>query len=576
MTTPISSSQPNTGRSPVADLIYIQYINYFNDINTKVHALDQLSGDKRNQANVIKDRAQLVTLQQQLYPIYISQYGNSNATVDSFKTAVASIENSVLTAYNDAMSIPTPLPTVPTTPPLPTPIDTYTNNQPTPTTTPTPTPSPTPPVITPVITPTTASGRSPEASQIYNQYLTYYNDINTKITLLDQLPYNQRTQANVILDRAKIVSLQKDLYTLYTNQYNNSNATLSTFQSAYAVIQNNIALAINDATNTSSTTPVTPPVTTNPAPTPTPTATPPPTTTPTPTTPVTPVAPVTTGTAPPVNVVNSTWYLTWTSWDYPIPDGVKLVDIFVGNMRVDSSGNPVIDGFGTMSQNISLMDNFIKACHAKGIAVKMSLGGGGGSYDNCWNVLTNSNVAGFAQALANFCYLHGADGIDFDVENFTSAQDRPAQQALVGMLIKDFKNINPNFQTSLCTNAGFGPYYPWPGIVQNILNAATTTALATNKKTCALDRLYIMSYFNSLSDEQGWINGWADMMKTNYGFTPAQITVGLNSETTSYDVNAFAKWAGSKGFSTAVWPYNPAISAQSNQLTNSVLNAYKS
>lgn len=65
--------------------------------------------------------------------------------------------------------------------------------------------------------------------------------------------------------------------------------------------------------------------------------------------------------------------------------------------------------------------------------------------------------------------------------------------------------------------------------MQNTLNAAKTTDPATGKVYCAVDRLYIMSYYNSLSDEQNWVSGWANWMINNYNFTPAQIRVGLDN-----------------------------------------------
>lgn len=176
--------------------------------------------------------------------------------------------------------------------------------------------------------------------------------------------------------------------------------------------------------------------------------------------------------------------------------------------------------------------------------------------------------------MANYCNTNHLDGVDFDCEEFTSAQDKPAQQALVGTLIKDFKTINPNFQTSLDTNAGFGSNFPWQGIVQNIMNASIYTDPTTGKTASGVDRLYIMSYFNSMQDEQGWITGWANWMKTNYNFAPSQITVGLDPAAGAYDSNAFAAWAAQQGYSTSYWDYNPGNPTQSDQIATGIQNAY--
>lgn len=577
MTTPVSNTPVNTGRSPQADLIYQQYLNYYNDINNKLNAINQLPAAQAHSPKVVQDRAQLISLQQQLYPLYIGQYTNSSATLASFQAACATIVSSATAAFNDAVAGSTVQ-----TPQAPSPITVYTNGSSTPPTTPT-TPPPTtttPPTTTPT-TPTTttttpvSTGRSPDAAKIYDQYVTYYNDINTKINALNQLPSGQ-VSPNV---RSQLVSLQQQLYPIYTAQYNNSNATIASFQAACAAIQASVAQVYNSATQPVVVTP--PPVVVTPPPvvvTPPPVVvTPPVVTTPPPTTtPVTPVAPVTPAiSSGATRIENGTWYIDWTSWTTPIPDGVNTVNLFVGNMHLDSAGKPVVDGFGVFSQNYAQMDALIQACHAKGIAVKMSIGGGGGSYDNCWDALTASNVKGFAQALSSFCTTHGADGIDFDVEEFSSATDKPAQQALVGNLIKEFKAINPNYLTSLCTNAGFGPNFPWQGIVQNIMNASLTTDPVTNKTTCGVDRLYIMSYFNSLSDEQGWVTGWANWLKSTYNLGPSQVTVGLNVFANAYDVSAFAAWAAQKGYSTSFWDYDPGNPTQSSQNANTILNAYQ-
>ena len=189
--------------------------------------------------------------------------------------------------------------------------------------------------------------------------------------------------------------------------------------------------------------------------------------------------------------------------------------------------------------------------------------------------MTSSNVQGYAQALANFCTTNGISGVDFDCEEFTSATDNPTQQALVGTLIKDFKTINPNFQTSLDTNAGFGPNYPWQGIVQNIMNAAVYTNPTTNQPTSGVDRVNIMAYFNPMSDEQGWITGWASWLKSNYNLSPAQISVGLDPSSGAYNANTFATWAAQQGYSTFLWNYDPNQQSVSDSTASGILSAYQ-
>lgn len=587
MTTPVSSSSSTpVGRSPDASLIYQQYLDYYNNINSQINAIVAHPATAQTSSVITNARAKLISLQQALYPIYVSQYNSNTATIGSYQAANASIVSQALSTYNSAMSS---IVTSGPIPQSPSPIMVYSSTQSTSTnTTPTTTTTPTTSTTTSTSstssksstsTTTTSTGRSSDASLIYSQYITYYNSINTEIGAIDQLPYTQRILPQVVADRAKLITLQQQLYTAYTSQYNSSSATISSFQAACAPIMSSVTATYNNAlgtvpTSTTTTTPVTTPTTTTTTPTTSTTST----SSTTSTTPTTPTQSVSANqfVSNPSVVENGTWYIDWTSWNYPIPQGVNTVNIFCGNMHLDVNGNPVIDGFGTMSQNTAAMDSFIQACHAKGITVKISIGGSGGSYDNCWDVLTNSNVQGFAQALNNFCTQNGLNGVDFDCEEFTSAQDKPAQQALVGTLIKDFKTLNPTMHTSLCTNAGFGPNYPWQGIVQNILNAATTTNPTTGKSTCAVDRLYIMSYFNAMSDEQGWITGWANWLKANYNFSPSQITVGLNSASQAYNVSAFASWAASQGYSTSYWDYDPGNQTASDQNTLAIQSSYNS
>lgn len=258
---------------------------------------------------------------------------------------------------------------------------------------------------------------------------------------------------------------------------------------------------------------------------------------------------------PPSSAVeHSAWYIDWTSWfngpPFVIPSQNNVLNIFVGQLMFDTNGNPTLGGFGNL--NLSQLDAFTAYCAAQNppIAVKVSIGGSGGMYDRCWDLLTSSNVQSFAQGMVNFCHAHGLAGVDFDYEEFAS----PNQENLVGILIKEFKALDPNLQTSLCTNAGFGPNFPWQAIVQTILDAATISS-----GNCAVDRLYIMSYYDPIESEKNWILGWANWLEQNYGFTPARISVGIDDfDAHAYDPVVFAAWAESMGFSTAHWAFDPA------------------
>lgn len=64
---------------------------------------------------------------------------------------------------------------------------------------------------------------------------------------------------------------------------------------------------------------------------------------------------------------------------------------------------------------------------------------------------------------------------------------------------------------------------------------------------------------NPMQDEQNWIIGWANWLEQYYGFTPARVSVGIDDfDAHAYDPIVFAAWAGSMGFSTSHWAFNPA------------------
>lgn len=264
----------------------------------------------------------------------------------------------------------------------------------------------------------------------------------------------------------------------------------------------------------------------------------------------------------PGKVENACWYIDWTSWDFPVPEGVNVVNIFVGKLDV-IAGVPTASGFGNM--DIGKLQSFVSQCSQKGIACKISLGGGGGSYDNCWDLLTDDNVSLFAQGLAKFCQDNQLIGVDFDYEE--SSSDK-TQCARVGTLIKEFKKQDPSLQTSLCTNASFAG---WSQRVKAIMDATLD-----GQSTC-LDRLYVMSYYDPMSSETSWLLQWASFLKTTYGMDSSRLTVGIdNFDASAYNIQDMASFASSQGMSTGFWAFDPSQLAKSNAASNLIKQAYDS
>lgn len=280
-----------------------------------------------------------------------------------------------------------------------------------------------------------------------------------------------------------------------------------------------------------------PPVPTPPPPTPTP---PPPTPTPPP---------------PPLAIEKSAWYIDWTSWftngpPFVIPKDNNMLNIFVGEIKFGDDGKPTMGGFGTFTSDQLKAFTAYCATQQPPIAAKVSIGGSGGQYDRCWDRLTMANTQAFAQGMVDFCHAHGLVGVDFDYEVWGP----DAQEVLVGTLIKQFKMLDPSMQTSLCTNAGFGTNFPWQPHIQRIMDAATIAP-----GNCAVDRLYIMSYYDPMENEKMWILGWADWVMQRYSMPRSHVSVGIDDfDAHAYDPVVFANWALSNGFSTAHWAFDPA------------------
>jgi hypothetical protein len=260
----------------------------------------------------------------------------------------------------------------------------------------------------------------------------------------------------------------------------------------------------------------------------------------------------------------STWYIDWTAWfnapNFVIPTNLNMINVFVGKFTTDANGNPTLGGFGNMDLNT--LDAFVAYCKEQTppVDVKVSIGGGGGSYDNTWDVLTNANIDQYAQAIVNFCHDHHLAGVDLDYEEFKSQE----QEVLVGKLIKAIKSIDESVAVTMCANAGYGPSYPWETVVQTILDAAVV-----EKGKCPVDYLYTMTYYNPIDQEMQWALGWRDMLQTRYNCPSQALGVGVDFfDAHAYDPTVFAKWAFDNQMSVAIWATNPADKANVDEVSS--------
>lgn len=248
-------------------------------------------------------------------------------------------------------------------------------------------------------------------------------------------------------------------------------------------------------------------------------------------------------------VEHGCWYIDWTSWfsgTFKMPEGITTINIFVGSLTADNGG---IGGFGNLSND--QIPAFVTAAKNAGVQkVKISLGGGGGSYDNTWDAVTEDNYEAIAKDLVDFCAKYNLDGVDFDYEEF-----KAEQEPIIGKLIASFKAQNPSLEATLCCNAGFST---WQSEVQAILDQTKDSS----GKSC-LDRLYVMSYYDSLQEEEGWLKQWAEWIQKEYQMEPSQLGVGVDDyDAHAYDPTQLKEWADSKGYSWCHWAYDPAKSTQ--------------
>ncbi|MCH9631911.1 MAG: hypothetical protein S4CHLAM6_02330 [Chlamydiae bacterium] len=250
-------------------------------------------------------------------------------------------------------------------------------------------------------------------------------------------------------------------------------------------------------------------------------------------------------------IEHSVWVKNWGALPDPskLPPGVNTINIFEGKLDL-SNGNWIIDG---LNWSHKLLGEYTQACHAKNISVKISLGGAGGQavYNNTWDQLTAGNVQKMGQDLAHFCKENEIDGIDFDYEE----QKSDGQRALVGELIKNFKETNPNLKTSICTSAGNDGTnrYNWQDFLGQILDHSKL-----DNGHSAVDRIYVMSYDYpgcNVKDNKSFMLRWKDFGE-KYGIDPSHISIGVDPTNTAVsegDRAAYVKFAKDNSFSTAVW-----------------------
>jgi hypothetical protein len=270
---------------------------------------------------------------------------------------------------------------------------------------------------------------------------------------------------------------------------------------------------------------------------------------------------------PPSGYENSTWVEDWTdnldtqTYIQALPMGITTINVFVGQLDLDSSGNPLIDGYsedtpgspaGTGAfPTVAALTDFITQCKAHGVTVKLSIGGSSETgFGTSWNNLTSSNVSAYAEALVNFCQNTGADGIDFDDE--FEVNDNAT---LAGMLAAEFKNLAPNLQTSFCVFAGISTSGPEHEIDSIFLQNAVTSS-----GTSAIDRVYVMCYYDgvTLVENEQFMLLWQTWLQQNYSFSASQISAGMdpNDPNTSPSNGSLTTWvnfAAKNGFSTAIW-----------------------
>jgi hypothetical protein len=230
------------------------------------------------------------------------------------------------------------------------------------------------------------------------------------------------------------------------------------------------------------------------------------------------------------------------------------------------NGTPSINGYtlDTPNQppgtgafpNIAALTDFVRQCKASGCLVKLSIGGQSGTtFGNSWSSLNTNNINTFAQTLISLCTTTGSDGIDFDYE-----LDDTSLATLAGELAGKFRDLDTTYQftASCCVLAGCDASGPW-----NAPDTAFLKAAVTNQGWCAIDRVYVMAYYDycTLAQNEGFMLAWSTWLATQHGFSAIRISAGVdpNDPTTSANDSSLSTWitfAQQNGFSTAIWDQN--------------------
>lgn len=287
---------------------------------------------------------------------------------------------------------------------------------------------------------------------------------------------------------------------------------------------------------------------------------------------------------------NSVWVDDWQAnldaaqFIQALPAGVNTINIFVGQLDLVNN-EPTIDGFSEDTPNrpagmgafpnVAALTDFISQCKTQNpqLAIKLSIGGQSGTnFGNSWNRLTAQNLNQYAQAMVNFCKTTGADGIDFDNE-----LESTSVAALVGQLAVQVKKINPLIKTSYCVFGGINAQGP--------MHQTNAVALqnATVNGVCAIDRVYVMSYYDgwTLQQNETAMGYWSSWLKENCGMSPSQISCGLdpndpNTSPSNGGLSEYVHFAASNGFSTAIWDQQGVFDYIQNNWGQQVEELYQS
>jgi len=147
---------------------------------------------------------------------------------------------------------------------------------------------------------------------------------------------------------------------------------------------------------------------------------------------------------------------------------------------------------------------------------------------------------------------------------------------LAGQLAGEFKNLAPNLATSCCLFGGCDSSGPWHAVNTVFLQNAVTSA-----NWCAIDRVYVMTYYDGSTLEQNeqYMLSWNTWLAKEHGFPPIRISAGVDPHdpTTSPDNGSLTTWiqfAAANGFSTAIWDQQGSTDYLNNDWGTIIKNLY--